>query len=85
MYACLHACSVVSDSAFPWTVAHQAPLSPGFLRQDSWSGLSFPPLGRDLPDLETEPVSPESPALAAVFFTTEPPGKPHDNVYHVVI
>jgi len=27
----------------PWTVAHQAPLSVGFPRQDYWSGLLFPP------------------------------------------
>ena len=26
----------------PWTVAHQAPLSMGFSRQESWSGLPFP-------------------------------------------
>ena len=26
----------------PWTVAHQAPLSTGFSRQEYWSGLSFP-------------------------------------------
>ena len=40
--------SVVPDSATPWTVAHQAPLSMGFSRQDYWSGLpcSSP---RDLP------------------------------------
>ena len=31
-------CSVVSDSATPWTVAHQAPLSMGFSRQEYWSG-----------------------------------------------
>ena len=35
----------------PWTVAHQAPLSMGFPRQEYWSGLPFPPPG-DLPDLE---------------------------------
>ena len=35
--------------ATPWTVAHQAPLSMGFSRQEYWSGLPFPPLG-DLPD-----------------------------------
>ena len=29
----------------PWTVAHQAPLSMGFCRQDYWSGLSCPPPG----------------------------------------
>ena len=33
----------------PWTVAHQAPLSLGFSRQEYWSGLSFPSPG-DLPD-----------------------------------
>ena len=35
-------CSVVSNSATPWTVAHQAPLSKGFSRQEYWSGLPFP-------------------------------------------
>ena len=38
-------CSVMSDSVTPWTVAHQAPLSMGFPRQEYWSGLSFPSLG----------------------------------------
>ena len=28
--------------ATPWTVAHQAPLSMGFSRQEYWSGLPFP-------------------------------------------
>ena len=41
--------SVVSDSATPWTAAHQAPLSTGFSRQGYWSGLSFPSPG-DLPE-----------------------------------
>ena len=27
----------------PWTVAHQAPLSMGFSRQEYWSGLPCPP------------------------------------------
>ena len=33
----------------PWTVAHQAPLSMGFSRQEYWSGLPCPPrpLGRE--------------------------------------
>ena len=31
-------CSVVSDSAIPWTIANQAPLSIGFSRQEYWSG-----------------------------------------------
>ena len=35
--------------ANPWTVAHQAPLSMGFPRQEYWSGLPWPP-PEDLPD-----------------------------------
>ena len=50
-------CSVVSDSAAPWTVAHQAPPSMGFSRQEYWSGLPFPSPG-DLPDPGIEPGSP---------------------------
>ena len=55
-----------------WTVAHQAPLSMGFSRQEYWSGFPFPSPG-DLPDPGTEPTSP---AFAGRFLTTEPPGKP---------
>ena len=50
-------CSVVSDSATPWAVAHQAPLSVGFSRQEHWSGLPFPSPG-DLPDPGMEPCLP---------------------------
>ena len=32
-----------------WTVAHQVPLSMGFLRQEYWSGLPFPSPGSSLP------------------------------------
>ena len=46
-----------------------------FSRQEYCSGLPFPPPGH-LPDLEIEPASPEPPALADGFFTTEPPGMP---------
>ena len=58
--------------ATPWTVAHQAPLSRGFSRQEYWSGLPFPSPG-DLPDPRIEPIPPLSPTLAGRFFTTEPP------------
>ena len=54
----------------PWTVAHQAPLSTEFSRQEYWSQLPFPPPG-DFPDPGIEPESPMSPALAGGFFTTE--------------
>ena len=39
------ALSHTNSLATPWTVAHQAPLSMGFPRQEYWSGLPFPPLG----------------------------------------
>ena len=39
-----------------WTVAHQAPLSMRFFRQEYWSELPCPPLG-DLPGPEMEPES----------------------------
>ena len=45
----------------PWTVAHQAPLSMGLLRQERWSGLPFP-----FPeDLSCPGVDPASPAPQA--------------------
>ena len=53
------------------TVAHQAPLSMDFSRQEYWSGFPFPS-PKDLPDTEIESLSP---AIAGGFFTTEPPGK----------
>ena len=37
-----------------WTVAHQAPLSVGFSRQEYWSGLPCPPPG-DLPTQGSNP------------------------------
>ena len=42
--------------ATAWTVAHQAPLSMGFSRQEYWSGLPFPPSG-DLPNTGIKPTS----------------------------
>ena len=55
--------------ATQWTVAHQAPLSMGFSRQEYWSGLPCPPPG-ELPDPGIKPESLMSPALAGGFFTT---------------
>ena len=57
--------------AISWTVAHQAPLSIEFSRQEYWSGLPFPSWGsswtRDRTCLS---------CIAGRFFTTELPGKP---------
>ena len=74
----VHACSVMSDCAIPWTVARQAPLSVEFSRQEYCVGCpenSTDPPG-DLPDPGIKPMSLVSPALAGRFFTTEPLGIP---------
>ena len=75
VYVCVCVCvsrSVMTDSVTPWTVAHQAPLSTGFPRQEYWSGLPFPPLG-DLPDPGIKSMSFVFPALTQAVFTTVPP------------
>ena len=56
----------------PWTVAHQAPPSMGFSRQEYWSGLPFPSPG----DLSNPGIEPRFPALQADALTSEPPGEP---------
>ena len=56
--------SCVRFFATPWTIAHQAPLSMGFFRQEYYSGLPGPPPG-DLANPGIEPASPETPALQA--------------------
>ena len=75
------ACSVVSDSVTPWSVAHQAPLSMGFSKQEYWSGLPCPPPG----NLPNPGIETASPALAGGFFTTVPPvppGTPRESSKH---
>ena len=62
----------MSDSAIPWTVARQAPLSMEFSRQEYWSGLSFPSPG----DLPKPGIKPGSPRLQADSLLSEPPGNP---------
>ena len=61
-----------TDSSLPGSSVH------GILQaRINWSGLPFPPPG-DLPNPGIEAFSPEAPALAGGFFTTEPPDKPWD-------
>ena len=54
---CVLTRSVMSDSATPWTVVRQDPLSVEFSWQEYWSGLPFP-LPGDLPDPGIELTSP---------------------------
>ena len=58
-----------------WTIAHQAPLSMGFSRQEYYSGLPCPPAG-NLPNPGTEPTSPVSPALQADALPLSHQGSP---------
>ena len=60
----------------PWTVAHQAPLSMGFSRQEYWSGLPCPPPG----DHRNPEIEPRSPALQVDSLPSEPPGKPKNSL-----
>ena len=41
----LNCCLVADSFSTPWTIARQAPLSIGSLRQEYWSGLPFPSPG----------------------------------------
>ena len=74
---CVHASSLshVRLLVTPWPVAHQAPLSMGFPRQEYWSGLPFSTPG-DVPDPGIKLASPIPPALAGTSFTTASSGKP---------
>ena len=56
----------------PWTVAHRAPPSMVFSRQEYWSGLPFPSPG----DRPNPGIEPRSPTLQADALTSAPPGKP---------
>ena len=63
--------------ATPWTIAHQAPLSMGFSKQEYWSGFPCPPPG-DLPNPGIKPH-----LLGLLHWQTgslplAPPGKPHE-------
>ena len=59
----------------PCTLAHQAPLSMGFSRQEYWSELPCPPIG-DLPNAGTEPVSLASPIGRQVLYLQHHRGSP---------
>jgi len=54
---CLATRSCPTFLGTPWTVAHLAPLSMVFSRQEYWTGLPFPSPG-DLPNPRIEPGSP---------------------------
>ena len=77
---CLCVC-VLSHFSHFWlcvtlgTVAHQAPPSMGFSRQEYWSGLPFPP-PENRPDPGIKPTSPAAPALQADSLPLSHQGSP---------
>ena len=78
VYACVYVLSHVQLYATPWTVAHQAPLSMGFPRQEYWSGLSFP-----FPGYLLHPgIKPGSPALQV---DSEPPRKTSYSLEEIIV
>ena len=83
IYICVCVCVCVYYThvffVYVWTVAHQAPMSMEFSRQEYWSGKPFPSPG-DLPNPGTEPGSP---TLQADSLPSEPPGKPCVCVYYI--
>ena len=61
--------------AIPWTVAHQAPLSMGFSRQEYWNGMPFP-----FPGAFPDPgIKLQSPCLQTDSLWSEPPA--NKNIY----
>ena len=64
-----------------WTIAHQAPLSMGFSREEYRGGLLCPPPG-DLPD---PGIRPRSPTLQVDSLSSESPGKPCVSQPHFIV
>ena len=60
-----------------WTVAHWAPLSMGFSKQESWSGLPCPPPG----DLPNPRIEPGSSVLQCNSLPLSHQGKPYIYIY----
>ena len=63
----------------PWAVAHQAPLSMGFSRQEYWSGLPCPPPGGYSLSRDQTHMSYVS-CIAGRFFTTSAMQEAQNNI-----
>ena len=71
----LQSCLTLGDL---WTVAHQAPLSMGFSRQEYWMGFPVLCRGSSWPRDRTWVFC--GSCTASGFFTSEPPGKPKNPI-----
>ena len=78
---CMLSCFSCSQLFEPlWTVAHQAPLSMGFSRQEYWSGLSSRPPG-DLPNQGLNQHLLSLLHQQTGSLPLSPSGKPHIYIY----
>ena len=71
----MYTCNLFYEGIVNWVCMvrlYLAPLPMVFLRQEYWSGLSFPSPG----DLPNPGIKPGSPALLADSLPSEPLGKP---------
>ena len=75
--------SCVHLFATPWTVAHQAPPSIGFSRQEYWSGLPFSSLGIFL----TQESNPSLLQCSQILYQLSYKGSPLKNMLlmHIII
>ena len=73
-----------SSFATPWIVAHQAPLSMGFPRQESWNGLPFPSPGNFL-NSGIESLSPALQVDSLPLSHREAPGEEGSHVIYVTV
>ena len=81
VHVCQLSCfSCVQLFAPPWTIAHQAPLSMGFSRQECWNGFPCPSSG-GFSRSGIKPMSLTSPVLADGFFTTSATWEPLKQQY----
>ena len=67
--------------ATPWPVAHQAPLSVAFPREEYWSGLPFPSPG----DLPGSGIKPTSSVLQVDFFYHCATREAHIYTYNIYV
>ena len=76
----LQSCLTLCDPMDCSPVAHQAPLSLGFSRQDHWSGLPFPSPGDFFP---IQGLSPDLPHCRQTLYRLSHQGSPSDQIRSV--
>ena len=88
LLAIVQVCVVVAQSCLtlcdPWTVAHQAPLSMGFFRQEYWSGLPFPSPGESSQPRDWTEVSYTAGKCFTIWATLEAQFKCHSREISVL-